>query len=68
MKKNIGKTDKWIRIVVGAALLLFLAFSQSGLRWLGLIGVIPLVTGLMNYCPLYALLGIGTNKQRESAK
>jgi hypothetical protein len=68
MKKNIGQTDKWIRIVIGVALLLFLAFNQSGLRWLGLIGIIPLATALLNFCPLYALLGISTDKQKTSAK
>ena len=68
MKKNIGQTDRWIRIVIGVALLLFFAFNQSGLRWLGLIGIIPLATALLNFCPLYALFGISTNKQKDSAK
>lgn len=68
MKKNIGQTDRWIRIVIGVALLLFLAFSQSSLRWLGLIGIIPLVTALLNYCPLYALFGISTSKQKNGEK
>ncbi len=68
MKKNIGQTDKWIRVVIGIALVLFLAFNQSGLRWLGLIGIIPLATALFNFCPLYALLGISTHKQNSGGK
>ncbi|HPF87509.1 MAG TPA: DUF2892 domain-containing protein [Candidatus Limiplasma sp.] len=62
MKKNIGRTDRWIRIVLGVALLLFAWLGQGNLRWLGLIGIIPVVTALIGYCPLYALLKISTNK------
>jgi hypothetical protein len=63
MKKNIGTTDKWIRIVLGLAILSLLLWVQGGLRWLGLIGLIPLVTALVGYCPLYALFHISTNKK-----
>ena len=66
MKKNVGKTDQWIRIAVGIAALLVVVFVQSNLRWLGLIGLIPLITGLTGYCPLYSLFGICTNKNKES--
>ena len=65
MKKNIGSTDKWIRIALGVALLLVLLLVQSGWRWLGLIGIIPLATALMNHCPLYSLFGISTNKAKD---
>ncbi len=64
MKKNIGSTDRWIRIALGVALLLVLLLVQSGWRWLGLIGIIPLATAFMNYCPLYSLFGISTNKAK----
>jgi len=62
MKKNVGKTDKWIRIIIGIVLLSLILFVKGNLRWLGLIGLIPLITGLLRYCPLYALLKISTNK------
>ncbi|HCX03464.1 MAG TPA: DUF2892 domain-containing protein [Clostridiales bacterium] len=61
MKKNVGKVDKWIRIVLGIILLSLIFLIDSNLRWLGLIGVVPLITGLINFCPLYALLGKSTN-------
>ncbi len=64
MKPNIGKTDKWIRIILGLAVLSLLYFLDGNLRWLGLIGLIPLITGIINYCPLYALLGISTIKNK----
>jgi len=67
MKKNIGRTDKWIRIVLGVALLAFALVAQSGWRWLGLIGIIPLVTAFLGYCPLYALLGISTNHEEHNS-
>jgi len=63
MKKNVGKVDRWIRIVLGIVLLSLLFLLQGGARWIGLIGLIPLVTGIVNYCPLYALFKIDTTKK-----
>ena len=57
MKANIGQTDKWIRIVVGVALIVWAATGGPVWAW---IGVIPLATGLVNFCPLYRMLGINT--------
>ncbi len=64
MKKNIGTVDRWIRIVLGLAILSLLLWAPGGTRWLGLIGLIPLVTALLGFCPLYALFHISTNKNR----
>lgn len=57
MKANIGTIDKWIRIVIGVALMVWAATGGPVWAW---IGVIPLATGLINFCPLYRLLGINT--------
>ena len=65
MKKNVGTIDRWIRITVGVIALLAVLFVQSDWRWLGLIGLIPLITGLTSYCPLYSLFGLCTNKTKE---
>ena len=65
MKKNVGTIDKWIRIILGIALLALIFILQSDWRWIGLIGIIPLVTGLVNYCPIYALFGIHTNHDEK---
>jgi hypothetical protein len=62
MKKNVGMVDKWIRIVLGVGLLSLLFILNGNLRWLGLIGLVPLITGLFNFCPIYAVLKIHTNK------
>ena len=63
MKKNMGQTDKWIRIIVGLALIAVLFIVQSGWRWIGLVGFVMVGTALINFCPLYTLFGIHTNKE-----
>ena len=61
MQCNVGKTDKLLRIGAGIALL---GLGASGvIGWWGLIGVVPLATGLLNWCPAYTLLGIKTCKR-----
>ena len=60
MKLNVGGIDKLVRIIVGLGLLALVFVLEGNLRWLGLIGVVPLVTGLIGYCPLYSLLGLST--------
>jgi len=65
MKQNIGSVDKWIRIVLGVVLLSMLLWAPGGLKWFALLGLILLVTALLGFCPLYALLGISTNKAQK---
>ena len=63
--KNIGSADKIARLVVGA-LLIVLALTKTIGLW-GWIGVVPIVTALMNWCPAYTLLGIKTCPTDNSA-
>jgi Protein of unknown function (DUF2892) len=51
---NIGAAERLIRIAVGAALLGLLLASKSPWRWIGLVGLIPLVTGAIGWCPFYS--------------
>jgi hypothetical protein len=60
MKTNVGTLDRGARIAVGIVLLAIVAFVDSPLRWWGLIGIVPLLTGLLGYCPLHALFGFDT--------
>ena len=60
MQANVGGIDKVVRIIGGALLIALAATGTVGL-W-GWIGVVPLLTGLFNFCPLYSLLGIKTCK------
>ena len=61
MKKNVGGIDRILRIVVGIALIA-LTLTHTLPVW-GWIGVVPLATGLMGFCPLYPLLKINTGKK-----
>lgn len=62
MKKNVGSTDKILRIVVGLGLLSLLFVLEAPMKYLGLIGLVPLATSLMGWCPLYTLIGVNTCK------
>ncbi len=60
-KTNEGTTDRVLRTVIGLALIAAYFFtSGGGYHWLYLIGIVPLVTGLIGTCPVYSLLGIST--------
>lgn len=58
MSRNEGAVDRILRIVFGLALL-SLVFIGPKTMW-GLVGLIPLLTGLAGYCPLYQVLGFST--------
>ncbi|MEP5153829.1 DUF2892 domain-containing protein [Planktotalea sp.] len=63
MTKNVGGIDRILRIVIGAALIAgFFLNPQGSYRWLYLIGIVPLATGLMSSCLLYRLVGVSTCK------
>ncbi|MCU7837439.1 MAG: DUF2892 domain-containing protein [gamma proteobacterium symbiont of Taylorina sp.] len=64
MMKNVGGIDKNLRIVFGIMLIASTFFVPAMSLW-GWIGVVPLVTGLFNFCPLYPLLGLNTCKKCE---
>ncbi|PQO23767.1 DUF2892 domain-containing protein [Rhodobacteraceae bacterium WD3A24] len=60
-KQNVGPLDRVLRVVVGLVLLAgFFVFPESPYRWVLLIGLIPLITGLVSVCPIYAALGMST--------
>lgn len=58
--KNVGNIDRAIRVVAGLGLILFALFGNQDWSWVGWIGVVPLLTGLLGRCPAYSLLGINT--------
>ncbi len=60
MKVNEGAADRIIRIIVGLALIA-IVFVGPQTPW-GWLGLIPLITGLVGICPMYAILGINTCK------
>jgi hypothetical protein len=60
MTTNVGTVDRALRIIVGLALLAFAGFSGSDYWWAGLLGIVPLLTAAMGFCPAYTLLGMST--------
>ena len=58
MKQNVHVIDRIARLVLGVALLAFFILSNSEYKVFGLVGFIPLVTGMVGFCPLYSLLGV----------
>jgi hypothetical protein len=64
MKVNEATWDRAIRIVIGLFLLSLLFWVEGNSKYWGLIGFIPLITGLAGYCPAYSLLKISTRKER----
>jgi hypothetical protein len=62
MTKNVGGIDRTLRIVIGVALIAAAATGAVGV-W-GYLGVVPLLTGLVGWCPPYAMLGFNTCKTK----
>ena len=58
MTPNVGPVDRFIRVAVGLVLLSLIVIGPQ--TWWGLIGLIPLATAVIGWCPPYALLGIST--------
>ncbi|WP_201586491.1 YgaP family membrane protein [Psychrobacter jeotgali] len=60
MNINVGSTDRMLRIIAGIIIIGLGIYYQS---WWGVIGLIPLITGLFRVCPLYKMLGMNTCKR-----
>jgi Protein of unknown function (DUF2892) len=59
MKANVGSSDRIIRIILG---LVIIGWGVMNANWLGAIGLIPLATAFMRWCPAYLPFGISTCK------
>lgn len=60
MTHNEGTIDRAIRVALGLALLSLTFLGPH--TWLGFVGVVPLVTGIVGFCPLYRVLGLSTRR------
>jgi hypothetical protein len=65
LKANVGNTDRIIRFVLGAVIIVVGLYFKS---WWGVVGLVPIITGLLNYCPAYNLIGVSTKKKIETEK
>lgn len=64
MKRNVGNIERVVRVVAGLGILSLTVVGPQTL-W-GLLGIVPLLTGLAGWCPPYALLGINTCSKKET--
>jgi Inner membrane protein YgaP-like, transmembrane domain len=60
MKCNVGKKDRIIRVIVGASIIAIGVYLKS---WWGVIGVIPIITAAIGWCPAYLPFGISSCKR-----
>ena len=67
-KTNEGTVDRALRVLVGVALLVwfFVDNGQGFWHYAKLIGIVPLVTGLIGSCPLYSVLGFSTCPMKKA--
>jgi hypothetical protein len=65
---NVGPIDRIVRLVVGLLLIAYaipIGFPATGWNWVGWIGIVPILTAVLGYCPAYTLLGISTCRTRQ---
>ena len=60
MKSNVGSVDKAVRIILALVLFSLFFFLEGNLRYLAVIGFIPLLTAFVSWCPIYKIFGINT--------
>ncbi len=65
MIKNVGSVDKAIRVIAGLAILSLLFILEGNARWWGLIGLGPIATAALGWCPPYQLLGISSAGKKD---
>jgi hypothetical protein len=65
MKLNEGLFDRVARITIGYLLLSSFFLLDGNVKWLTLIGILPLATGLTGWCPAYAPFGFSTCARRS---
>lgn len=65
MQANVGGVDRAVRIVAGLAILSLVFVLEGNARWWGLVGLAPLATGLVSWCPAYSLLGFRTRAAQD---
>lgn len=65
MKANVGSADRIIRFILGAVIIVLGFYFKS---WWGVVGIVPIITGLVNYCPAYSLIGVSTKTKVKTEK
>ena len=60
MNANVGSADRVVRVIIGLVIWSYLFIGEGSARYFGLIGLVPLLTAAMGYCPLYSIIGLNT--------
>ncbi len=68
MKVNEATWDRVLRVIVGLFLLSLLFWVEGNSKYWGLIGLLPLITGLVGYCPAYSLFKFSTRKETQTSR
>ena len=64
MKKNVGRLDRNIRLIVGILFLSLFFILEGPIRWISLFGIILILTSIIRICPIYLPFGINTRKDK----
>lgn len=65
MVANVGGADRIIRFILGIVIIALGFYFNS---WFGVIGIVPILTGLLNYCPAYSLIGVSTKTKIQTER
>lgn len=71
MTQNVGTVDRAVRVIVGLALMAFaipIGFPDVGWNWIGWIGIVPLLTGLVGNCPAYSVMGLSSSSKTAAVQ
>jgi hypothetical protein len=67
MNKNVGTIDRVVRVIIGLLLLAYaipIGFPNTGWNWVGWIGIVPIITAVIGYCPAYTVFGFSSCESR----
>ncbi len=67
LNKNMGTTDRIIRLVLGVVLISLVVVLDGPLRFVSLIALVPLITSFVSWCPVYAIFGLRTCPVRTAS-
>ena len=65
MKVNVGSVDRVIRFILGTVIIILGFYFKS---WWGVVGIVPIATAALSFCPAYSLIGVSTKKKIETDK
>jgi hypothetical protein len=57
MKANVGSADRIIRFILGAVIIVLGFYFKN---WWGVVGIVPIITSVLSFCPVYSLIGVST--------